>query len=157
MIKSQFEKYPLKHVLFRQTLNILVLSMGFYFSWQLSWMLSAMYILYYIFITYWLMQKNCSICYYCGKRCCSGLGLIAVYLKNPHKNYPSIGTLSQNILFSILLVIPILSLFFNMHFNLTQRIIFLVAFLLVTYSSYTYYLKRGCAHCLQSSHCCRMK
>ena len=74
-----FEKYPLWMVFVFNLALLLVYLAGAYIVFRLHLITGILYIIYLILIEFSVYKEGCRYCYYYGKRCVAGKGLIAPF------------------------------------------------------------------------------
>jgi len=72
-----FEKYPLKIVFLSNLLALLIYAIGIMIIQKFGWIYAAIYITYIIILEIRLYKYHCPDCYYYGKICAFGKGIIS--------------------------------------------------------------------------------
>lgn len=75
-----FEKYPLWMVFVYNIAMLLAYLAGAYILFRLSWIIGYLFIVYLCILELQLYSEGCRYCFYYGKRCVAGKGLIAAVL-----------------------------------------------------------------------------
>ena len=72
-----FEKYPLRIVFFSNLLSFLIYALGIMIIQRIGWIYAGLYIAYLIILEIRLLKFHCPNCYYYGKVCAFGKGIIS--------------------------------------------------------------------------------
>jgi len=72
-----FEKYPLRIVFFSNLLSFLIYALGIVIIQRVGWIYAGLYISYIIILEIRLLKFHCPNCYYYGKVCAFGKGIIS--------------------------------------------------------------------------------
>ena len=75
-----YESYPAGHVCLCNIFNIAVLLLGAYILSGFGLLIVVLYLAYGVFMEFMIMKSGCVSCYYYGKRCYCGKGLLAAKL-----------------------------------------------------------------------------
>ncbi|UCE81469.1 MAG: hypothetical protein JSV94_03410 [Methanobacteriota archaeon] len=77
---DRFESFPIGAVLLANLVSFSIYAAGIYILWQLAPIVSVLYIAYCAAIEVRLLKHSCVDCYYYGKICCFGKGLLCSHL-----------------------------------------------------------------------------
>ena len=72
-----FEKYPLRIVFLSNLLSFLIYALGIVIIQRIGWIYAGLYIVYIIIFEIRLLKFHCPDCYYYGKVCAFGKGIIS--------------------------------------------------------------------------------
>ena len=72
-----FEKYPLRIVFFSNLLSFLIYALGIMIIQRIGWIYAGLYTVYIIIFEIRLLKFHCPDCYYYGKVCAFGKGIIS--------------------------------------------------------------------------------
>jgi len=157
--KKSCEKYPLWMVLLINLLMILVYVAGAYIMFVLSWITGVLFLVYLIILEFSNYREGCRHCYYYGKRCAFGKGVIArvFFNKGDPKNFKRElkwkDFLPQMLVTIVPLIVGIL-LLISRGFNAW----ILIAIIYPVFSWFVVnpviYGKLACPHCKQGRICC---
>ena len=155
-----YEEYPIWMVLIFNLAVLLVYLAGAYILFKLSWITGIIYLVYLFMLEIRLYKEGCRYCYYYGKRCIKGRGLIApIFFKkgNPKKFCEKKFTWKEFIPDLLVVVIPIMvgiALLVSRGFDW----LILIALLYPVFTWFVVnpilYGKLACPHCKQGSICC---
>jgi len=81
-----YEKYPVQIVLLGNLLNLLIYATGIIIIQKIGWFYVGVYIVYILILEYRLLKYHCPDCYYYGKACAFGKGIISSLIFK--KGYP---------------------------------------------------------------------
>jgi len=155
-----FEKYPLWMVFIYNIAMLLVYIAGAYIMFTLNWITGILYLIFLVFLEFSVYREGCRYCFYYGKRCVAGKGLIApIFFKkgNPKKfcerELKWKDFIPQILVVAIPLIVGI-ALLISRGFDL----IILIALIYPVFSWFCVnpiiYGKIACIHCRQGSICC---
>ncbi|MBW2990504.1 hypothetical protein KY348_02245 [Candidatus Woesearchaeota archaeon] len=155
-----YEKYPLWMVFVFNLAMLLVYLAGAYIMFRLHLITGILYIIYLIFIEASVYREGCKYCYYYGKRCVAGKGLLApVFVKKGNPKKFCERTLSFKDFIPQLLVVLIpfivgIALLISRGFH----VLTLIAVIYPVFSwiavNPVIYGKLACNHCKQGNKCC---
>lgn len=75
----EFEKFPVRIVFLSNLLSFLIYALGIMIIQRFGWIYAGLYITYIIFLEFRLLKFHCPNCYYYGKVCAFGKGIISSY------------------------------------------------------------------------------
>ena len=74
---KKIEKYPVWIVILSNTVSILIYGLGFLIMFRLEWIISILYLIFVSVQEFRLIKKHCINCFYWGKICGFGKGIIS--------------------------------------------------------------------------------
>jgi len=80
MNKTSFENYPIWTVLIANLQSLLINAFGIFILSKFGWIVATIYALFILLLEYRLLITGCVNCYYYGKLCFSGHGLLCSFL-----------------------------------------------------------------------------
>jgi len=81
MIESgKYDDYPLWIVALSNLLSISIYGLGFFIMVRVNWIIAILYLIYIMILEYRLLKNGCVNCYYRGKVCGFGKGIISSWL-----------------------------------------------------------------------------
>lgn len=155
-----YENYPMSKVSIVIGLFFLVYLSGAYIMFKLHLVTGILFILYVILMEYYTYKEACPHCYYYGKRCYSGRGIIAqyVYKKGDPKIFCKKKIQFKNFLPQIImLAVPIIvgiALLISRGFDWLILIAILYPILNWFFINPILFGKLACPHCKQGKICC---
>ncbi len=75
-----YEKFPIWIVLVSNLLSISLYGLGFLVIFNLGWLFALIYLVYILILEFRIIKTHCVDCYYYGKTCGFGKGLISSWL-----------------------------------------------------------------------------
>ena len=75
-----FESYPLRIVVLSNLSSFTIYFFGLFITYRLAWFVSAIYLIYILSLEYRLLSRHCVNCYYWGKTCGFGRGVLSSLL-----------------------------------------------------------------------------
>ncbi|MHC1704179.1 MAG: hypothetical protein AB9846_09755 [Tenuifilaceae bacterium] len=75
-----YVKFPIWIVLVSNLLAILLYGLGFLVMFRLGWLFALIYLVYILILEFRILKTHCVDCYYYGKTCGFGKGLISSWL-----------------------------------------------------------------------------
>ncbi|MBW2976779.1 hypothetical protein KY347_05015 [Candidatus Woesearchaeota archaeon] len=155
-----YDKYPLWMVFAYNIAMLLVYLAGAYIMFKLSLIAGILYIIYLVILELSLYREGCRYCFYYGKRCVAGKGLIApVFVKkgNP-KKFCERKLKMKDFIPQILVVLIPLIVGIALLISRGFEILILIALIYPVFSWFTVnpliYGKLACIHCKQGTICC---
>jgi len=159
-MKKIYDKYPLWIVLIYNIAMLLVYLSGTYILFTLHWITGSLYLIFLLLLELSVYREGCKYCFYYGKRCVAGKGLIApLFVKkgNPKKFCEREIKFKDFIPQLLVVIIPLIvgiALLISRGFNL----LILIALLYPIFNWFVInpiiYGKLACPHCKQGSICC---
>jgi len=155
-----YESYPLWMVFVTVLSTLLVILAAGYIMFTLHWITGVLYIIYVILIEYSIYKEGCVNCYYFGKRCAFGRGVIAglLFKKGDPKKFESKEIKWKDLMPQMLgVLVPSLvgvALLISRGFDLLILIALLYPILSWFAINPLVYGKIACAHCKQGEKCC---
>ena len=155
-----YEKYPLWIVFIYNLVMLLVYLAGAYILFKLHLIMGILYVFYIILLEFTVYKEGCKYCFYYGKRCVAGKGLIAASFvkKGDPKEFCKRQLTWKDFIPQILVVlIPLIigiALLISRGFNLLILIAMLYPILSWFVINPIIYGKLACTHCKQGSICC---
>lgn len=153
--KEMYENFPLSEVIMTNVLNFLGFTFGAILISFLNTSLGIIYFLFCIGTLVWVLKVRCSNCYYYGKRCVAGYGIISSKLfkkGDPEKFHQSvkytIPIVYTPVFIGLYLVITELSTSIFIVF-LLYLIISLIRMIAPKFAPQ----KVSCIHCKQKANC----
>ena len=148
------EKYPLGTVVISNVLNYSIWIIGFYVLSGFGILVSLLFLAYCLFLEFRVLTKSCVNCYYYGKRCFSGKGMICSALFKKGESY---GFINRRITWKDILpdffvsIIPIVGGFVLLltTFSWLVLILIVVILLLTTAGNSVVRGKLACRYCRQ--------
>lgn len=158
--KKIYENYPLWIVLVIILLFLLVYIAGAYIMFTLHWITGVLFIAYLVILELSVYREGCKHCFYYGKRCAFGRGIIARVFVNkgdPKKFCEKEFTFKDFVPQILVVTIPIIvgiALLISRGFNVW----ILIAVLYPVFNWFVVnpiiYGKLACPHCKQGTICC---
>jgi hypothetical protein len=155
-----FDSYPLWIVILANILILAVYVAGAYIMFRLSLITGILYVAYLVFFELHYFKEGCSCCFYYGKLCAFGKGIVAAkfFKKGDPKKFCERKLSFKDFIPQILVVlIPLIvgiALLISRGFNL----LILIAMIYPVFSWFVInpilYGKLACIHCKQGSICC---
>ena len=155
-----YESYPIWSVAVVILLFLAIYLAGSYIMFRLHLIAGLLFVLYIVLMEFYTYKEACPHCYYYGKRCYSGRGLIAqfVYKKGDPKKFCEKKIKFKDFLPQvIMLVIPIIvgiALLISRGFHLLTLIATLYPVFNWFFINPILYGKLACPHCKQGKKCC---
>ncbi|MFC1800923.1 hypothetical protein ACFLZB_00450 [Nanoarchaeota archaeon] len=155
-----YEKYPISTIIQVHILNLLVYLTGAYIMFRLHLITGILYLIYIVLLEFFVYKQACPHCYYYGKRCFSGRGLIAplLYKKGDPKKFCSRPIKFTNLIPQTLVVaVPVIvgiALLISRGFHLLTLIAILYPILHWFAANPIIFGKLACPHCKQGKKCC---
>ncbi|MBU0672156.1 MAG: hypothetical protein KJ732_03910 [Candidatus Margulisbacteria bacterium] len=107
-----YESYPLWFVLLSNLVTLPIYALGAYIIYGFGWIYIALYLLYCLALEIRLFKMSCVDCYYYGKLCFSGRGLICSWFfkKGDPKHFACKEISWKHLIFDFLVpIIPIIA------------------------------------------------
>lgn len=85
---EKYENFPIGTVMLSNLVSFSIYGLGFLIMLYLGWLLAFLYLAFVLFLEFRILKNHCIDCYYYGKRCGFGKGVIsALFFKrgNPSK------------------------------------------------------------------------
>ncbi len=152
---SNYEKYPLQQVVFRNILNILTILTGCIILNVVDTVFVILYLVYYLFFIIWSLYFRCKFCYYYGKRCASGFGLIVPFFFKKGSEYNFIKNNKYSLPIIVFFIAPTIASIYLLFTNFSYSIVILQGLLIVLCFGLArvYYIRYGCRQCKQKDKC----
>lgn len=157
--KNRYEKYPLWIVIIINILMLLVYAAGAYIMFVLSWITGVLFLVYIIILELSIYREGCRHCFYYGKRCAFGKGIIAriFFNRGNPKNFQREITWKDFITQMLVTIVPLgvgILLLISRGFNAW----ILAAIIYPVFSWFVVnpiiYGKLACPNCKQGKICC---
>ena len=135
------EEYPLRDVILSNIAFAALLAAGTIVCWLVSPAFGVAYLVVFAALTYGLLRRlTCTRCYYHGKRCGSGWGLLSAmcFGRRPLEEFnESPGVKLAPLVYGLMMLVPLIALAVLIAQHATTTLLVLLAFLLamVFYSS----------------------
>ena len=155
-----FENYPLWIVIPANILMLAVYVAGAYIMFRLSLITGILYVVYLVLLERHFFKEGCTCCFYYGKLCAFGKGIIAaIFFKrgDPEKFCERKLGFKDFIPQILVVLIPLIvgiALLFSRGFNLLILIAIIYPVLSWFAINPILYGKLACIHCKQGSICC---
>ena len=135
MIESnKYDNYPLWIVILSNLVSISIYALGFIVIFQLGWVIAVFYMIFIMVLEYRLIKKHCINCYYWGKICGFGKGMLSSWFfkkgdisKFCEKKITWKDMIPDILITAIPLIIGILLLIIKFEINLLIALIFIIA------------------------------
>jgi hypothetical protein len=128
------EEYPLRSVILNNIAFAAVLAAGTVACWLVSPVFGIVYLVTFAALVYGLMRRlTCTRCYYYGKRCGSGWGLLAARCfkrGNIEEFNQGAGAKIAPLVYGLMILVPLIALAILTVQGVTTTVVVLVAFLL---------------------------
>jgi uncharacterized membrane protein len=128
------EEYPLRTVILNNVAFAAVLVAGTVACWLISPVFGVVYLVTFIVLVYGVLRRiSCTRCYYYGKRCASGWGLLAARCfsrGNIEEFNKGLGTRFAPFVYGTMVLVPLVALAVLAIQGATTTVVVLVAFLL---------------------------
>jgi 4-hydroxybenzoate polyprenyltransferase len=128
------EEYPLRGVILNNIVFASVLVAGTIACWLISPVFGIAYLVTFAVLVYGVMRRlTCTRCYYYGKRCGSGWGLLAARCfkrGNIEEFNQGAGVKIAPLVYGLMILVPLVALAVLAFQNVTTTLVVLVAFLL---------------------------
>jgi len=154
------EQYPAHLVLLINLFQLSVYAAGLYIMFKLNTITGLLYLVFIVVLELHNMKEGCSNCYYYGKRCAFGKGLIAPWFlkKGDGKVFAEREFTFKDFIPQILVVaIPVIvgiALLISRGFHIWLLIVVLYPVLSWFAANPIIYGKIACPHCKQGKICC---
>ena len=154
-----YENYPLSTVLTVILLFLLVYTAGAFVMFTLHWVTGVLFIIFILVLEFSIYKEACVGCYYYGKRCGFGRGLIApmFFKKGSAKAFEKDFTWKDFIPQTILVAVPVLVGVALM----VSRGFMIPILIAIIYPVFNWFVvnpilfgKLTCPHCKQGTICC---
>ena len=155
-----FEKYPLWMVLVFNLALLVVYLAGAYIMFRLHLITGILYVIFLLFIESSVYREGCRYCYYYGKRCVAGRGLIAPLFvkKGAPKKFCEKEITFKNLIPQLLVVIIPVVVGIALLISRGLHVLTLISVVYPVFSWFAInpviYGKLACNHCRQGSICC---
>ena len=155
LYEKGLEKYPFSGVLIGNFFMLLWIFIGAISSWFLNPFLAVVFLILALIMVYVVLRKLvCTNCYYYGKRCGIGWGMLsALMFKKGDINKFGKGTgmkLAPMVYVGLFMILPIIFIVTSMFLNptfLVQKIIVLILILVLSFYSGVISRQKSCAVC----------
>jgi len=77
---ERYESYPIRIVVLSNLFSLSIYAIGAYILWIIAPLASALYLVYCSFLEIRVLRHSCRGCYYYGKTCCFGRGMLCSLL-----------------------------------------------------------------------------
>jgi hypothetical protein len=77
---ERYEGYPVRIVVLSNLFSLSIYAIGAYVLWMIAPLVSALYLVYCSVLEIRVLRHSCRNCYYYGKACCFGRGLLCSFL-----------------------------------------------------------------------------
>lgn len=156
---AAFEKYPVTTVITFWLVALLNFAIGIYLLSLINIIFSLLYVIYIVAIELSVYREGCVSCWYYGKRCSSGRGVIAPHFfkKDDSKKFCERQVTWKNMLPTMLVtVIPVAAGLYLLSMGFTYLLIGLTIIPILTWFIWNplVYGKLACPHCRQGRICC---
>ena len=152
---ESYENFPISDVVATNLLNILTFVFGALILSGFSNWLAMTYFVFCILTMIWVLKVRCSNCYYFGKRCAAGYGLLAPLLYKKGNNEQFLQSANYTI---PILAIPILGgvVLLIVNQNLVTGVFFILFVLITLFRVVMPKImsnRISCIHCKQKEYC----
>lgn len=152
------EKYPLRDVILGNATFAALLAAGTASCWLISPVFGVAYLVVFAALTYGLLRRlTCTRCYYFGKRCGSGWGLLssACFSRRPLEEFnESPGVKLAPLVYGLMMLVPLIALAVLISQHATTTLLVLLAFLLaMAFHSSGPGRRRSCSACKMRLFC----
>ncbi|MBW3015593.1 hypothetical protein KY330_04165 [Candidatus Woesearchaeota archaeon] len=159
-MKRLYDKYPLWIVIIVNILLLAVYLAGGFIMFKLNWITGVIFIVYVGLIEIFMYKEACPNCFYYGKRCAFGKGVIAglIFKKgNPQKFCEKEISFKDFIPQTLTVLVPLIvgiALLISRGFD--TWVVIAVAYPVISWFAVNpiVYGKLACPHCKQGSVCC---
>ena len=135
MNQETFENYSLSTIAVSLFVSLTIYFLGAFLIYQLGFLYLAVYILFIVLLEVRLLKNSCTCCYYYGKKCAFGRGVLSslLFRKGDSKKFCSRKITWRNILPDMLVsLVPLLAgialLIFSFDFVLLVAVVILLLF-----------------------------
>ncbi|NOQ68215.1 hypothetical protein GQ568_02125 [Patescibacteria group bacterium] len=155
-----YDNYPFWIILLANILALAVYVAGAFIMFRLSWITGILYVVYLILLERSFFKEGCIHCYYYGKSCAFGKGVIAAKLfkkGNPEKFCERKIGFKDFIPQILVVLIPLIvgvALLISRGFDMLIFIALIYPILSWLIVNPILYGKLACPHCKQGSICC---
>jgi hypothetical protein len=155
-----YNSYPLWIVLVYNIAMLMVYLTGSYIVFRLNWITGVLYLIYLVMVERSVYREGCRYCFYYGKRCAAGKGLLApIFVKrgDPKKFCERKLSWKDFIPQMLITIIPLvigIALLISRGFHLLTLIAVIYPLLSWFVVNPIVYGKLACPHCKQGNICC---
>ena len=154
-----FEKYPISSVVIYNLVALINYTIGVYLFYQINAIFAWTYLIYLIAVEITIYRDGCVSCYYYGKRCFSGRGMVAplLFKRGSPKKFCEKEVTWKNLLPTMLTTIPpIVAGGYLLFLSFDWIVVTLMAVPVLTWvvGNPIIFGKLGCPHCKQGRICC---
>ena len=155
---SGLERYSLKWIVGQNLFIMVYFGVGFVGLYSLQiWGYPAVAIAYALFIIIMLavvLRKHlCTNCYYYGKRCNTGWGLLSSYMFKKHSGNYEFGIKLANIVWGFVAIVPIVGMIISLLFNFSIIELFLLGLFIILTCINLIIHQKACVRCKMKHTC----
>lgn len=149
-----YGNYPLKTVFLTNLCSLGIYGLGFYIIMQAGKIISILYLLYILMLEFRLLRYHCTNCYYYGKRCGFGKGVLSALLfskGDPEKFASKKMSWKDMIPDMLVLLIPLITGIILLIKGFDIMLLAALLLMIILGTSVTGYLRgqKTCKHCRQ--------